>query len=81
LAKELAAYGIRVNAVNPGLIATPFHKKFTTESQFGAMVNNIPQGRAGTAAEIASVITFLAGDGASHTIGESIEVNGGIWMD
>lgn len=81
LAKELAGYGIRVNAVNPGVIATPFHEKFTTEAQMQTMVGNIPQGRAGTSEEIASVITFLAGGGASHIIGESIEVNGGIWMD
>jgi 3-oxoacyl-[acyl-carrier protein] reductase len=44
-------------------------------------VANIPQGRAGTSEEIASVIAFLASDGASHMTGESVEVNGGLWMD
>jgi 3-oxoacyl-[acyl-carrier protein] reductase len=81
LAKELASSGIRVNAVNPGVIATPFHEKFTSEAQMKALVANIPQGRAGTSEEIASVIAFLASDGASHMTGESVEVNGGLWMD
>lgn len=81
MAKEFASQGIRVNAVNPGVIATPFHEKFSSPAQFASLVGGIPQGRAGTAAEIASVIAFLASDGAAHIIGESIEINGGVWMD
>ncbi len=81
MAKELAPAGIRVNAVNPGVIATPFHEKFTSEAQLKALVGNIPQGRTGTSEEIASVIAFLASEGASHMTGESVEVNGGLWMD
>jgi 3-oxoacyl-[acyl-carrier protein] reductase len=80
-AKELIAHGIRVNAVNPGIIATPFHEQFTTPQQMQALVANIPQGRAGTAQETASVIAFLASDDASHIVGEAIEINGGMWMD
>ena len=81
LAKELIAHGIRVNGVNPGVIATPFHERFSTPDQMKALVNAIPQRRAGTAEEIASVICFLAGEGASHVVGETIEINGGMWMD
>lgn len=81
LAKELIIQGIRVNAVNPGVIETPFHERFTSTQQMEKMVANIPQGRAGTSDEVASVITFLASENASHIIGEAIEINGGLWMD
>ena len=46
-----------------------------------SMVSQIPQGRAGEANEVARVIAFLAYDDASHIVGESIEVNGGMLMD
>ncbi len=81
MAKELIASGIRVNAVNPGVILTPFHERFSNEERMRAMVSQIPQGRAGTADEISGVIAFLASDRASHIVGESIEVNGGMLMD
>ena len=81
LAKELIKSGIRVNAVNPGIIETPFHEQFSTQEQMKAMILNIPQGRPGSSEEIASVIAFLAGDEASHIVGEAIEINGGMWMD
>ncbi len=81
LAKELIRSGIRVNAVNPGIITTPFHEQFSTQEQMKAMIGNVPQGRPGTAEEIASVIVFLASDEASHIVGEAIEINGGMWMD
>lgn len=81
LAKELIAYGIRVNGVNPGVIDTPFHKQFTSAEQMKGFVSNIPQGRTGQANEIGAVVAFLASDAASHIVGETIEVNGGMWMD
>jgi 3-oxoacyl-[acyl-carrier protein] reductase len=80
LAKELIPYGIRVNAVNPGVIDTPFHERFTPADRMKALVSGIPQGRAGRPEEIASVIAFLASDEASHIVGEAIEINGGMWM-
>ena len=46
-----------------------------------AMVSMIPQGRAGTSEEISGVIAFLASGEASHIVGESIEINGGMLMD
>jgi 3-oxoacyl-[acyl-carrier protein] reductase len=81
LAKELIPHGIRVNAVNPGVISTPLHDRFTPAAQMNALISAIPQRRAGTPEEVASVIVFLAGDGASYITGETIEVNGGLWMD
>ncbi len=81
LSRELIPYGIRVNAVNPGVILTPFHETFTTDARMKSMVAMIPQGRAGTAEEVSGVIAFLASDAASHIVGESIEVNGGMLMD
>jgi len=80
-AKELAPRGIRVNAVSPGLIGgTPFHKTFTAPEVFAATVKTIPLGRAGTPEDVANVITFLAGPDASYLAGETIEVNGGMYM-
>jgi len=81
MAKELIPHGIRVNAVNPGVIATPFHERFSTKEVFEKLVSAIPQRRAGTSEEVAKVIAFLASDDASHIVGESIEVNGGLLMD
>ena len=80
LAKELIQDGIRVNAVNPGVILTPFHERFSSAKRMDEMVAQIPQGRAGTSEEVASVIAFLASPAASHVVGESIEVNGGMLM-
>ncbi len=81
MARELIAYGIRVNAVNPGVILTPFHERFSSEERMRAMVSQIPQGRAGESIEVAKVIAFLASGEAAHIVGESIEVNGGMLMD
>jgi 3-oxoacyl-[acyl-carrier protein] reductase len=77
--KELAPHGIRVNAVSPGLIGgTPFHKTFTAPEAFAATIKTIPIGRAGEPDDVAKVIVFLAGDGASFLAGETIEINGGM---
>jgi len=81
LAKELVGEGIRVNAVNPGVIATPFHERFSTPAMREKFVATIPANRMGTAEETARVIAFLASDDASYLIGECIEVNGGQLMD
>jgi 3-oxoacyl-[acyl-carrier protein] reductase len=81
LARELIPRGVRVNAVNPGVILTPFHERFSTPERIKAMVTTIPQGRAGQAEEIAGAIVFLASNAASHVVGESIEINGGMLME
>jgi 3-oxoacyl-[acyl-carrier protein] reductase len=80
LAKELAVSGVRVNAVSPGVIDTPFHEVFSTPEMIKNFVAGIPFGRVGTAMECATVIAFLASGAASYIVGETIEVNGGQLM-
>ena len=79
-AKELAPHGIRVNAISPGVIDTPFHQVFSTPEMLRNFVAAIPIGRVGRPAECAAVIAFLAGDAAGYVVGETIEVNGGQLM-
>ena len=81
LAKELAPHGVRVNGIAPGVIATPYHERYSPPEIFQKFVATIPLGRAGTSEEIASVAVFLASPAASYIVGESIEVNGGMLMD
>jgi 3-oxoacyl-[acyl-carrier protein] reductase len=81
LAKEFAGQGIRVNAVSPGVIDTPFHETFSTPEAMANFKNIIPMGRVGTSAEVARVIAFLASDAAAYLCGETIEINGGMLMD
>jgi 3-oxoacyl-[acyl-carrier protein] reductase len=80
LAKELAPHGIRVNAISPGVIDTPFHEAFSTPEMIRNFVATIPLGRVGASSECARVIAFLASDAASYIVGETIEVNGGQLM-
>lgn len=81
LAKELAPHGIRVNAVSPGVIDTPFHEQFSTPEAIRNFVNNIPLGRVGAPEEVARTILFLASEASSYLVGETIEINGGMLMD
>ena len=76
-ARELAPFGIRVNAVSPGVIDTPFHQVFSTPESMRNFVAGIPMGRVGTSIECAKAIAFLASDAASYVAGETLEVNGG----
>lgn len=80
LAKELAPHGVRVNAVSPGVIDTPFHEVFSTPEMMQNFVKGIPLGRVGTSRECALAIAFLASDAASFIVGETLEVNGGQLM-
>ena len=80
LAKELAPHGVRVNAVSPGVIDTPFHEVFSTPDMMRAFVSTIPLGRVGTPVECANVIAFLCSNAASYIVGETIEINGGQLM-
>ncbi|MGX1930594.1 SDR family NAD(P)-dependent oxidoreductase [Flagellimonas sp. 2504JD4-2] len=79
LAKDLAEYGIRVNAVSPGTIDTPFHTqiKSTKPEVFASWKNNILLGRLGEPEEVASVISFLVGSDAAFLTAETIQVGGG----
>jgi 3-oxoacyl-[acyl-carrier protein] reductase len=78
LAKEVARTGIRVNAVAPGIIVTPFHERHTPDEQMAAMVSGIPMGRPGTADECVGTVLFLADLAmAGYVTGQVIEINGG----
>ncbi|MFN2578212.1 MAG: SDR family NAD(P)-dependent oxidoreductase [Pyrinomonadaceae bacterium] len=81
LAKELAPFGVRVNAVSPGVIDTHYHEQFSTPEAMKSYVAGIPLGRVGTPEEVAEVICFLASDAAGYLAGETIEINGGMFMD
>ena len=81
LAKELAPFGVRVNAVSPGVIDTPYHEQFSSPEMMKNYVNAIPLGRVGNSEDVAKVIAFLASDASGYLVGETIEVNGGMYMD
>jgi len=80
MAKELAPHGVRVNAVSPGVIDTPFHEVFSTPEMMQNFVKQIPLGRVGMAMECATAIAFLASGAASYVVGETLELNGGQLM-
>jgi 3-oxoacyl-[acyl-carrier protein] reductase len=80
MARELAPHGIRVNAVSPGVIDTPFHEAFSTPEMIANFVKQIPLGRVGTPMECATAIAFLASGAAGYIVGETLEVNGGQLM-
>lgn len=77
LAKELAPT-IRVNAVAPGVIDTPFHQKYSTPEQMAQFKAQTPLARLGTADEVAQAIVFCIE--SSFLTGETIDVNGGLFM-
>ena len=81
LAKELAPDNITVNNVAPGIIATPFHDRFTSDEIRKQMAQATPLGREGTPEEVAWPILFMASDYARYITGETLEVNGGLLMD
>jgi len=75
LAKEVAQYGIRVNAVAPGFIDTDMTKDL---KQKDAMIKMIPFGRFGKPEEIAKVVTFLASERSAYITGQVLKVDGGL---
>lgn len=79
LAGEVANRGITVNAVAPGLVDTDMTRDLT-DKQKEQVLEGIPMGRMGSSEEIAEVVAFLASDGASYITGETIHVNGGMYM-
>ncbi|MGR4068103.1 SDR family NAD(P)-dependent oxidoreductase [Billgrantia sp. C5P2] len=81
MAKELMNDHVRVNAVAPGVIATDFHARHSSEEQLAAMSASIPMGRTGTADECVGAYVFLGTDSMSgYMTGQIIEVNGGLLM-
>lgn len=79
LAKELGSRNITVNTVAPGFIDTDMTKELPKE-QKALMLSQIPLGRLGQPSEIAGVVSFLAGDSGGYISGETIQVNGGMYM-
>lgn len=77
LAKEVAAEGIRVNAVRPGLIDTEIHASGGEPGRVERLKSAIPLGRGGEPEEVARAILFLAGDESSYSTGTFIDVSGG----
>lgn len=77
---ELAPRGIRANCVSPGIIATPMTESIMAQNG-AALIAATPMKRFGTPEEVASVIAFLASDAAAFVTGETIHINGGIYMD
>jgi 3-oxoacyl-[acyl-carrier protein] reductase len=81
LAKELVKDNIRVNAVAPGVITTPFHERFSTPQMLEGFRATIPMNRLGTAEECAGAFVYLASEEMSgYVTGQIIEVNGGQYM-
>jgi 3-oxoacyl-[acyl-carrier protein] reductase len=81
LAKELVGKRIRVNAVSPGVVITPFHDKYTSPEQLEIMRKTIPMGRLGTVDECIGAFLYFASDRLSaYVTGQIIEVNGGQFM-
>jgi 3-oxoacyl-[acyl-carrier protein] reductase len=79
LAQELAPQNIRVNAVSPGIIDTPMVNDLMKQKG-DLLVATTPMARLGTSDEVASVIAFLASDLASFVTGETVHVNGGLYI-
>lgn len=83
LARELGPFGIRVNAVAPGIIASPrVAAKFETytEAERQAILARIPLGRIGQVEEVAAAVAFLASPAAAYVHGALIDINGGLYM-
>ena len=78
-ARELAHWNILVNAVAPGLIETDMAAAIPAEAR-EALLQQVPLKRVGAAREVAEMVRFLAGDGAAYVTGQTIHVNGGLYM-
>lgn len=79
MAKEVGSRGITINTVSPGFIDTDMTKELADEHK-NALLSSIAIGRLGDPKEIAHAVSFLASDGASYITGETIHVNGGMFM-
>ena len=79
LAKEVGSRNITVNSVAPGFIDTDMTRALPEEHR-NALLGNIPLGRLGSAEEIAGAVAFLCSDDAAYVTGETLHVNGGMYM-
>ena len=79
LAREYSSRNITVNAITPGYIETDMTGELQDE-QREAMLKGIPLGRPGTAAAVGASVSFLASDEAAYITGQTLRVNGGMYM-
>ena len=79
MAREVASRGVTVNTVAPGFIETDMTKALN-DDQRAATLSQVPAGRLGDPREIASAVAFLASDDAAYITGETLHVNGGMYM-
>ncbi|HHQ4598726.1 TPA: SDR family oxidoreductase, partial [Aeromonas veronii] len=79
LAREVASRGITVNAVAPGFIETDMTRALNDDQRAGIM-SQVPAARLGDPKEIAAAVVFLASDEAAYITGETLHVNGGMYM-
>ena len=77
MAKELGVYGIRVNAVAPGLIATDIHEKAGDASRVERLMPSVPLGRVGLAKEVADTVMWLLSEKSSYVCGTIVRISGG----
>jgi NAD(P)-dependent dehydrogenase (short-subunit alcohol dehydrogenase family) len=77
LAQEVAAEGIRVNAVRPGIIATEIHASGGDPDRAQQMAAQLPMQRVGSATEVAQGIVWLLSEAASYTTGAILDISGG----
>jgi 3-oxoacyl-[acyl-carrier protein] reductase len=80
IAKELAPKGIRVNGVSPGTVDNYFHQKYSTRAILDSMLAQTPAGKLGTNEEVADTILFLCSEASRFIYGQTIEINGGMYM-
>lgn len=78
MAKEFGPQGIRVNALNPGMIATKFHDDFTKDEVRIMVADSTPLKREGDADEVADLVAYLASEKSSFLTGNNIDINGGL---
>ncbi len=79
LAREYSKKNIRLNCVSPGFIITDMTKNLKEEYQ-NELLKNIPINRLGSGKDVANAVIFLASDASSYITGETIHVNGGMYM-
>ncbi|UAJ65702.1 3-oxoacyl-ACP reductase FabG [Candidatus Schneideria nysicola] len=81
LAREVAAWGITVNVISPGFITTDMSKKLIYEKEeLKKILSRIPIKRFGSPKEVANIVAFFASEEASYITGETIHINGGMYM-
>jgi NAD(P)-dependent dehydrogenase (short-subunit alcohol dehydrogenase family) len=80
MARELAPKGIRVNAISPGTVDNHFHEAFSSREMLDSVLAATPAGRLGTDEDMADAIVFLCSAASRYIHGQTIELNGGLYM-